>query len=61
MVIYGTGGFAREVHQVLEDVNADAARFRFLGGSMMTRQAQVMQFTGTQFSAVPRGSKPIRA
>jgi len=30
-VIYGTGGLAREVHQVLEDVNQDAVRHRFLG------------------------------
>lgn len=31
LVIYGTGGFAREVHQIVEDVNEDGNRFRFLG------------------------------
>lgn len=31
IVIYGTGGFAREVHQVVEDSNAEDQRWNFLG------------------------------
>jgi sugar O-acyltransferase (sialic acid O-acetyltransferase NeuD family) len=31
VVIYGTGGHARELHQTLEDVNAEAPTFEFLG------------------------------
>ena len=31
VVIYGTGGFAREVHQVVEDSNAQEQRWNFLG------------------------------
>ena len=31
VVIFGTGGFAREVHQIIEDLNADGARINFLG------------------------------
>ena len=31
IVIYGTGGFAREVHQVVEDANAEKQRWNFLG------------------------------
>lgn len=31
LVIYGTGGFAREVHQLLEDMNAERATWNVLG------------------------------
>jgi sugar O-acyltransferase (sialic acid O-acetyltransferase NeuD family) len=31
LVIYGTGGFARELHQVVRDVNATGDRWRILG------------------------------
>lgn len=31
LAIFGTGGFAREVHQVVEDVNDRALTWRFLG------------------------------
>ena len=31
VVIYGTGGFAREVHQIVEDSNAQEQRWNFLG------------------------------
>lgn len=31
IVIFGTGGFAREVHQLIEDINAAAATFDFVG------------------------------
>lgn len=31
IVVYGTGGFAREVHQLIEDVAADGQPWNFLG------------------------------
>lgn len=31
LVILGTGGFAREVHQLVEDLNRDSTRWNFLG------------------------------
>lgn len=31
LVIFGTGGFAREVHQLVEDINAHLPAFDFLG------------------------------
>jgi sugar O-acyltransferase (sialic acid O-acetyltransferase NeuD family) len=31
IVIFGTGGFAREVHQLIEDINAAAPQWRCLG------------------------------
>jgi sugar O-acyltransferase (sialic acid O-acetyltransferase NeuD family) len=31
LVIYGMGGFGREVHQIVEDVNQDRATWNFLG------------------------------
>ncbi|MCL4454976.1 MAG: acetyltransferase [Deinococcus sp.] len=31
LVIFGTGGFAREVHQLVEDLNRDSTRWNFLG------------------------------
>lgn len=31
LVIYGTGGFARELHQIVEDIDEVASRWRFLG------------------------------
>ena len=31
LVVYGTGGFAREVHQVVEDINRDKVMFNVLG------------------------------
>lgn len=31
LIIYGTGGFAREVHQIVEDLNLEKSRWNFLG------------------------------
>lgn len=31
IVVYGTGGFAREVHQIISDVNRDQLKWNFLG------------------------------
>lgn len=48
VVIYGTGGHAREIHQTVEDVNQASPRFRFIGwlddGANMT---------GRQFHGAP--------
>jgi len=31
LIIFGTGGFAREVHQIVEDLNKDFTQWNFLG------------------------------
>jgi sugar O-acyltransferase (sialic acid O-acetyltransferase NeuD family) len=31
IAIYGTGGCGREVHQIIEDLNAETTRYRFMG------------------------------
>lgn len=43
IVIFGTGGFAREVHQIIEDLQADGASLNFLGFLDGNREAHGKQ------------------